>query len=98
MSHQYVDCVDMMICFVVSLTSIHSLHPNAFVISTFYNMQEEIENEIWEVADALAVKLLQRFNYSVSAIKILIFEPDERLLLVCPYIQILSLIVDVLTK
>ncbi|KAL3630173.1 hypothetical protein CASFOL_023157 [Castilleja foliolosa] len=30
--------------------------------------QEEIENKI-EVADALAVKLLQRFNYSVSAIK-----------------------------
>ncbi|GFP88142.1 hypothetical protein PHJA_000957900 [Phtheirospermum japonicum] len=29
---------------------------------------EEIENKI-EVADALAVKLLQRFNYSVSAIK-----------------------------
>ena len=31
-------------------------------------MQEEIENKI-EVADALAVKLLQRFNYSVSAMK-----------------------------
>ncbi|XP_057784231.1 uncharacterized protein LOC131001681 isoform X2 [Salvia miltiorrhiza] len=30
--------------------------------------QEEVENKI-EVADALAVKLLQRFNYSVSAIK-----------------------------
>ncbi|KAH6803748.1 hypothetical protein C2S51_031995 [Perilla frutescens var. frutescens] len=30
--------------------------------------QEEIENKI-EVADALAMKLLQRFNYSVSAIK-----------------------------
>uniref|UniRef100_A0A7N0TEA9 BLOC-1-related complex subunit 5 n=1 Tax=Kalanchoe fedtschenkoi TaxID=63787 RepID=A0A7N0TEA9_KALFE len=30
--------------------------------------QEEIENNI-EVADALAVKLLQRFNYSVSAMK-----------------------------
>ncbi|KAL3527194.1 hypothetical protein ACH5RR_011850 [Cinchona calisaya] len=30
--------------------------------------QEEIENKI-EVADALAVKLLQRFNYSVSAMK-----------------------------
>ncbi|KAL6498040.1 hypothetical protein OROGR_028437 [Orobanche gracilis] len=29
---------------------------------------DEIENKI-EVADALAVKLLQRFNYSVSAIK-----------------------------
>lgn len=31
-------------------------------------LQEEIENKI-EVADALAVKLLQRFNYSVSAMK-----------------------------
>ncbi|KAK3022222.1 hypothetical protein RJ639_047768 [Escallonia herrerae] len=30
--------------------------------------QEEIENKI-EVADALSVKLLQRFNYSVSAMK-----------------------------
>ncbi|XP_057961634.1 uncharacterized protein LOC131153377 [Malania oleifera] len=30
--------------------------------------QDEIENKI-EVADALAVKLLQRFNYSVSAMK-----------------------------
>ncbi|XP_073147450.1 uncharacterized protein [Henckelia pumila] len=30
--------------------------------------QEEIENKI-EVADALAVKLLQRFNYSASAMK-----------------------------
>ncbi|XAR73792.1 hypothetical protein NMG60_11007881 [Bertholletia excelsa] len=30
--------------------------------------QEEIENKI-EVADALAVKLLQRFNYSVSTMK-----------------------------
>ncbi|XP_051140208.1 uncharacterized protein LOC127257786 [Andrographis paniculata] len=30
--------------------------------------QEEIENKI-EVADALGVKLLQRFNYSVSAMK-----------------------------
>ncbi|KAG6645599.1 uncharacterized protein LOC122318768 isoform X3 [Carya illinoinensis] len=30
--------------------------------------QEEIENKI-EVADALAVKLLQRFNYSVSEMK-----------------------------
>ncbi|CAA2963515.1 Hypothetical predicted protein [Olea europaea subsp. europaea] len=30
--------------------------------------QEEIENKI-EVADALAVKLLQRFNYSVAAMK-----------------------------
>ncbi|KAJ6420210.1 hypothetical protein OIU84_030174 [Salix udensis] len=30
--------------------------------------QEEIENKI-EVADALAIKLLQRFNYSVSAMK-----------------------------
>ncbi|XP_011099815.1 uncharacterized protein LOC105178137 isoform X3 [Sesamum indicum] len=30
--------------------------------------QEEIENKI-ELADALAVKLLQRFNYSVSAMK-----------------------------
>ncbi|XP_049384707.1 uncharacterized protein LOC125848811 [Solanum stenotomum] len=30
--------------------------------------QEELENKI-EVADALAVKLLQRFNYSVSAMK-----------------------------
>lgn len=30
--------------------------------------QEEMENKI-EVADALAVKLLQRFNYSVSAMK-----------------------------
>ncbi|KAL6543421.1 hypothetical protein OROHE_010043 [Orobanche hederae] len=30
--------------------------------------QDEIENKI-EVADALAVKLLRRFNYSVSAIK-----------------------------
>ncbi|XP_035549040.1 uncharacterized protein LOC109019458 [Juglans regia] len=30
--------------------------------------QEEIENEI-EVADALAVKLLKRFNYSVSEMK-----------------------------
>ncbi|KAF5191812.1 hypothetical protein FRX31_018601 [Thalictrum thalictroides] len=30
--------------------------------------QEEIENKI-EVVDALAVKLLQRFNYSVSAMK-----------------------------
>ncbi|KDP46715.1 hypothetical protein JCGZ_06503 [Jatropha curcas] len=30
--------------------------------------QEEIENKI-EVADALATKLLQRFNYSVSAMK-----------------------------
>ncbi|XP_021274677.1 uncharacterized protein LOC110409601 [Herrania umbratica] len=30
--------------------------------------QEEIENKI-EVADALAVKLFQRFNYSVSAMK-----------------------------
>ncbi|XP_065853230.1 uncharacterized protein [Euphorbia lathyris] len=32
------------------------------------NKQEEIENKI-EVADALATKLLQRFNYSVSATK-----------------------------
>lgn len=31
-------------------------------------MQEEIENKI-ETADALAVKLLQRFNYSVSAMR-----------------------------
>lgn len=31
-------------------------------------LQEEIENKI-EVADALAVKLLQRFNYSVSEMK-----------------------------
>jgi hypothetical protein len=31
-------------------------------------LQEEIENKI-EVADALAVKLRQRFNYSVSAMK-----------------------------
>lgn len=30
--------------------------------------QEEIENKI-EVADALAIKLLQRLNYSVSAMK-----------------------------
>lgn len=30
--------------------------------------QEEIENKI-EVADALAIKLFQRFNYSVSAMK-----------------------------
>ncbi|XP_022015788.1 uncharacterized protein LOC110915400 isoform X3 [Helianthus annuus] len=30
--------------------------------------QEEIENKI-EVADALALKLLQRYNYSVSAMK-----------------------------
>ncbi|KAE9446019.1 hypothetical protein C3L33_22041, partial [Rhododendron williamsianum] len=30
--------------------------------------QEELENKI-EVADALAVKLLQRFNYSVSTMK-----------------------------
>ncbi|XP_074376082.1 uncharacterized protein LOC141717781 isoform X1 [Apium graveolens] len=30
--------------------------------------QEEIENKI-DVADALAIKLLQRFNYSVSAMK-----------------------------
>ncbi|WCJ32591.1 hypothetical protein M5689_014005 [Euphorbia peplus] len=32
------------------------------------NKQEEIENKI-EVADALATKLLQRFNYAVSATK-----------------------------
>lgn len=32
------------------------------------SLQEEIENKI-EVADALAVKLFQRFNYSVSAMK-----------------------------
>ncbi|KAK4780406.1 hypothetical protein SAY87_016512 [Trapa incisa] len=32
------------------------------------NNQEEIENKI-ELADALSVKLLQRFNYSVSAMK-----------------------------
>lgn len=31
-------------------------------------VQEEIENKI-ETADALAVKLLQRFNYSVSAMR-----------------------------
>lgn len=31
-------------------------------------LQEEVENKI-EVADALAVKLLQRFNYSVSVMK-----------------------------
>lgn len=31
-------------------------------------LQEEIENKI-ELADALAVKLLRRFNYSVSAMK-----------------------------
>jgi hypothetical protein len=31
-------------------------------------LQEEIENKI-EVADALAIKLLQRLNYSVSAMK-----------------------------
>lgn len=31
-------------------------------------MQEEIDNKI-EVADALAIKLLQRYNYSVSAMK-----------------------------
>lgn len=31
-------------------------------------MQEEIENKI-ELADALALKLLQRYNYSVSAMK-----------------------------
>ncbi|CDP01917.1 unnamed protein product [Coffea canephora] len=35
---------------------------------TISKRQEEIENKI-EVADALAVKLLQRFNYSVSAMK-----------------------------
>lgn len=35
---------------------------------TYFYMQEEIENKI-EVADALSVKLLKRFNYSVSAIK-----------------------------
>ena len=33
-----------------------------------YLLQEEIENKI-DVADALAVKLLQRFNFSVSAMK-----------------------------
>lgn len=32
------------------------------------NRQEEVENKI-EVVDALAAKLLQRFNYSVSAMK-----------------------------
>ncbi|KAJ0239005.1 Uncharacterized protein HA466_0235260 [Hirschfeldia incana] len=32
------------------------------------NRQEDIENKI-EVADALATKLLQRFNYSVSAMR-----------------------------
>lgn len=31
-------------------------------------LQEEIENKI-ELVDALAVKLLQRFNHSVSAMK-----------------------------
>lgn len=31
-------------------------------------MQEEIENRI-EVADALAIKLLQRFNHSMSTMK-----------------------------
>jgi hypothetical protein len=31
-------------------------------------MQEEVENKI-ETADALAVKLLQRFNYSASAMR-----------------------------
>lgn len=41
---------------------------DAFSVSTYFNKQEEIENKI-EVADALAVKLLQRFNYSVSAMK-----------------------------
>ncbi|KAL7142089.1 hypothetical protein ABFS83_08G099600 [Erythranthe nasuta] len=37
-------------------------------VQTISKRQEEIENKI-EVADALAVKLLKRFNYSVSAIK-----------------------------
>ena len=31
-------------------------------------VQEELENKI-EVADALAVKILQRFSYSVSSMK-----------------------------
>lgn len=31
-------------------------------------LQEDIENKI-EVVDALAVKLLQRFNYSVSSMR-----------------------------
>lgn len=31
-------------------------------------LQEEIENKI-DTADALAIKLLQRFNYSVSAMR-----------------------------
>ena len=31
-------------------------------------MQEEIENKI-ETADALAVKLLQRFNYSLTSMR-----------------------------
>lgn len=31
-------------------------------------LQEEIDNKI-ETADALAIKLLQRFNYSVSAMR-----------------------------
>ncbi|XP_068646700.1 uncharacterized protein [Aristolochia californica] len=35
---------------------------------TIGQKQEEIENK-FEVADALAVKLLQRFNYSVSAMR-----------------------------
>ncbi|RZC52053.1 hypothetical protein C5167_020476 [Papaver somniferum] len=35
---------------------------------TISQRQEDIENKI-EVADALAVKLLQRFNYSVSAMR-----------------------------
>ncbi|EYU20521.1 hypothetical protein ABFS82_08G100100 [Erythranthe guttata] len=58
-----------------------SVNPNVLLelFSTYRNWQEEnvqniskrqeeIENKI-EVADALAVKLLKRFNYSVSAIK-----------------------------
>ncbi|KAI8032197.1 hypothetical protein LOK49_LG01G02870 [Camellia lanceoleosa] len=37
-------------------------------IQTISKKQEEVENKI-EVADALTVKLLQRFNYSVSTMK-----------------------------
>ncbi|KAL7242540.1 hypothetical protein ACSBR1_015007 [Camellia fascicularis] len=37
-------------------------------IQTISKKQEEVENKI-EVADALTVKLLQRFNYSLSTMK-----------------------------
>ena len=41
---------------------------NHFIERSSYVLQGELENKI-ETADALAVKLLQRFNYSVTSMR-----------------------------